>query len=210
MKQSLPNPRSRAAQYNKLSDKKNSIVSVEEDVVRGNSPPAGHCHLPENQDDSLRKSLVSHDELLKCFREKTSRYFLEAKWGVGATSSREYMLRAVLPKACELCATKEYVCLGSGCMGSVLQHPLIESRPRQMNSVNLEKTIPGKSFKGRHEIDLRARNPGRANARISNILCRKRRVFRKKVKKQSAEPGSKPKKRSNKSSLPSKSKVCRY
>ena len=230
LKQRLPSPRSRAAQYNKLS------VSVEEDVVGGNSPPAGYnqppiaanksfskqpsegkiqyqigikdTQIPENQDVPLGRNLVAHDELLKCCREKTSRYFLEAKCGVGATSSREYMLRPVQPKACVLCDSKEYVCLGSGCMGSVgLQHLHKEMSSRQLKLVNPEKKIPGKVFKARKDIDLIARNPGRANAIVSNILCRKRTVVRKKVEKHSSVT-EKPVKTEKPEKLPRKSTLA--
>ena len=58
-----------------------------------------------------------HDEVLRSCRGKQSRYFLEARCGVGATRSRDYMIRPVVLRDCEFCSSQSYLCLGMGCKG---------------------------------------------------------------------------------------------
>jgi hypothetical protein len=101
-----------------------------------------------------------HEKVLKSCREKQSRYFLEAKCGVGATRSREYMIRPVVSKDCEFCSSKAYVCLGRGCVGT---KPPVLVRSQKQRDISKPTEILGKVFKTLSTSCVIARNAGPKN-----------------------------------------------
>ena len=166
------------------------------DEKRGyNHDPGGGARVdPSSADYDKPDNQFSHDELLKSCREKASRYFLEAKFGSGATSSREYMIRPLTPKACVLCGSKKYTCLGKGCTG--LNCNVIVTGQIRPNILN-HGGIPGKVFKTTRASEMLARNPETKKSILQKLPARK--LTPKKVKKHAISSGSSRKGTTNKS-----------
>ena len=105
-----------------------------------------------------------HDEVLKLSRGKQSRYFLEANCGVGATRSRDYMIRpAAVLRLCEFCSSKAYLCLGKGCMGKNKKAGVMVSShgyQQQEVSQSQPRELPGQVYKTQTSSCKMARNPG--------------------------------------------------
>jgi hypothetical protein len=98
-----------------------------------------------------------HEEILRYSREKNDWHFLEnPEWGVGATRSRGYISKFLIPKWCVLCGTGDYLCLGPSCMG--LKRPVLLTG-RQDFTLSRSSGIPGKFFK-KTSTGVAARLPG--------------------------------------------------
>ena len=104
-----------------------------------------------------------HDEVLRSCRGKQSRYFLEARCGVGATRSRDYMIRPVVLRDCEFCSSQSYLCLGMGCKGKNKKSAVLVGSQRQQKqdvSQSQPRELPGQVYKTHTSSCRIARNPG--------------------------------------------------
>ena len=103
-----------------------------------------------------------HDEVLQSCRARQSRYFLEASCGVGATRSRDYMIRPVVLRDCEFCSSKSYLCLGMGCKRKNKQAAVMVASQRQQQqdaSQSTPRDLPGQVYKTCTSSSRIARNP---------------------------------------------------
>ena len=132
-----------------------------------------------------------HEEVFKLCRGKQSRYFLEAECGVGATRSREYMIRPVALRYCEYCSSKSYLCLGKGCMGKSEQAAVMDGSKRQQeHDFSQPRVLPGQLYK---TSSCRiARNPGPKKAHSMKVSNHPKTPIprRKKSGRQSMKDGS--------------------